>query len=144
MKYPCYVFLLLLLLAGCNKEEDFSEENEKITLSVSSVYANRSDQQNAKPDNSANVFVFYDCVAEDFFNCDIHEDGTVTKDNAVIMTADIKGVTDESGHIVFNIDKKDSSYIVFVMSNKCYGEISGNFHRDSEISAKMTFCFLID
>lgn len=144
MKYQCYVFLLLLLLTGCNKEEVIKEKDKKVTLSVSSVYAKRNNQLNTKPDNKAKVFVFYDCVAEDFFNCDIHEDGTVTKKDSLIMNANIKGITNIDGNVVFEIEKKDSYYMVFVMSNRCYGKIMGNYHRDSEKSAKMTFRFLID
>lgn len=143
-KYQRYVFLLLLLLTGCSKDEVFIEEDEQVILSVRSVYAERNDQDNTKPDSNAKVFVFFDHVAEDFFNCDIHEDGTVTKNGSLIMTADIKGATNNHGSSAFEINKKNSYYMVFVLSNKCYGKVMGNYHHHSERSAKMTFHFLID
>lgn len=143
MKCQYCFLLLLLLLMSCGKDKDFNDENKKATLSVNSLYTQRGGKPE-KPDSNAKVFVFYDRVAEDFLNCDIHKDGTVTKKGVLVMTADIKGVTNNNGKVVFDIDKKDSFYMVFVMSNKCDGKIMGNFQHDSSKSPEMTFLFYLD
>lgn len=143
MKYQCYFFLLLLLLTSCDKDKVLNEEDKKATLTVISAYAERGGKPEM-PDINAKVFVFYDHVAEDFFKCDIHADGTVTKEGTLVMTADIKGATNIDGKVVFDIDKKDSFYMVFVMSNKCTGKMMGNFQHDSNGTPQMTFLFHLD
>lgn len=142
MKNFFFILLSFLLVSSCSKND--SEEEEKVALTVISVYAIRDNQLDTQPDCNAQVFVFYDCAPEDFDGCDIRRDGTVTKGNNLVRKANLQGVTDKEGKIRFTMDTIKNPYMVFVMSNQSAGQVMGKYQYNLQKPVEMTFRFLVD